>query len=853
MTGRETEMEEMNKQNPENIPEEQTQQSPAQNAAANKWVQRKAQRKAKKAYYKQLRKEIREKKWEAYKAKTFLGKTAWVLGKALVLLFVAVTLFTVARVNLIDAGAAAFKAFMVFTASHDSGMEVTREQIQEIAPMDEERGARIDASAPLEEGETWAIYMYMVGSDLETKTMDQLSDVANYMVQREAVPLKQEREETLNAQLNSMVDTILANGMDLPNVMYAKTSGQSDDGGIPAQIAQALISDEEISGGAGSEILRKVMAGTPPENVKIVLQPGGAKAWKSNLVNPNRTQRFVYDSEGMHKVYEGHLSNMADPRTLVDFLTFCEEEYPADHTMLVMFNHGNAAFGYGRDAIYLEDNLTLKEMRWAFEQVYTLDEENPPIDVIGFDACIMASMEVANTLNGVASYMVASEEVEVGYGWDYTIIQNRLAENPRLNPLQLARVAADSYMDPHAGDKVGNPGVSSELCSVLDLKLADDLYQVYSEFASAALEQSAQYAGTAAYLGNTANKSIRFGAHAQAEYNTLDLGMFMQGMEDMLQEEAQAVRKVLDDMVLYNRRGNLVTDATGITVYYPATVSSLAALQKAVKYIEQVCDDPAIRALYYYKVAGCLPEELQSYVAEQGYGEIRPMDPKPLKTLKKTNVTLLEDGNMILPLTDEVATITQEYRYHLLQVDENGIARRLGDSSYLLINEKGELQSAFDGRWVQINGVNLQVKVVSGTPTSLRYAAQVKHNGTLSNLILGVELETQEWHVIGIQPVKETSDIDVMIDRNIKQLNVGDILIPVYEQYDIHTGVGQEITGESITWKADSKVEEGALSDGTYMSYISLVDARGDVYDMQVVSFEIENGIMGNAEVVKMP
>ena len=198
--------------------------------------------------------------------------------------------------------------------------------------------------------------------------------------------------------------------------------------------------------------------------------------------------------------------------------------------------------------------------------------------------------------------------------------------------------------------------------------------------------------------------------------------------------------------------------------------------------------------------------------------------------------------------------ITQEYRFHLLQVDENGIARRLGDSSYLLINETGGLQSAFDGRWVEIDGVNLQVKVVSGTPTSLRYAAQVKHNGTLSNLMLGADLETQEWYVIGIQPFnKETSNIDVLIDRNTKQLKAGDVLIPVYEEYDIHTGVGTQITGQSITWKEDSKVAEEPLPDGTYMSYISLVDARGDVYDMQVVSFDIKNGIMGNAEIVKMP
>ena len=64
--------------------------------------------------------------------------------------------------------------------------------------------------------------------------------------------------------------------------------------------------------------------------------------------------------------------------------------------------------------------------------------------------------------------------------------------------------------------------------------------------------------------------------------------------------------------------------------------------------IEQVCDDPAIRALYYYKVAGCLPEELQAYVAEQGYGEILPMNPQALKALQKTDVTLLEDGTLML-------------------------------------------------------------------------------------------------------------------------------------------------------------------------------------------------------------
>ena len=144
----------MKKQNPDNTPEEQ---APAQNAASGKWAQRKAHRKEKKAHYKQLRKDLRKQKREAFKAKTFLGKTAWVLRRALVALFVAMTLFTVARVNFTDTATALLTMFAQYKAAAGSTMEISQEQLLEVAPMDEARGARIDNSAPLEEGETWAI------------------------------------------------------------------------------------------------------------------------------------------------------------------------------------------------------------------------------------------------------------------------------------------------------------------------------------------------------------------------------------------------------------------------------------------------------------------------------------------------------------------------------------------------------------------------------------------------------------------------------------------------------------------------------------------------------------------------
>src|SRR5690606_23301949 len=41
-------------------------------------------------------------------------------------------------------------------------------------------------------------------------------------------------------------------------------------------------------------------------------------------------------------------------------------------------------------------------------------------DLLGFDACLMAGYEVASPLRDYGTYLLASEEVEPRFGWDWT-------------------------------------------------------------------------------------------------------------------------------------------------------------------------------------------------------------------------------------------------------------------------------------------------------------------------------------------------------------------------------------------------------------------------------------------------
>ena len=207
-------------------------------------------------------------------------------------------------------------------------------------------------------------------------------------------------------------------------------------------------SDLETYYGAATSDLAEMMEAELSENVRVVVQTGGAAAWQNETMDAGRIERYVYDSEGFVCVDQQPQSNMGATETLTDFLSFCTENYPADKTMVLFWNHGGGSVsGAAFDENYGNDSLTLDEFYEAFQSVYTLDTENPPIDVIGFDTCLMATIDVAYTFCDVANYLVASEELEPGNGWYYTGWLQALSDDPAMGGAQLGRLICDSYVE----------------------------------------------------------------------------------------------------------------------------------------------------------------------------------------------------------------------------------------------------------------------------------------------------------------------------------------------------------------------------------------------------------------------
>jgi hypothetical protein len=168
----------------------------------------------------------------------------------------------------------------------------------------------------------------------------------------------------------------------------------------------------------------------------------------------------------------GELS-MADSDTLRDFVAFCINGYPAKYYTLVLWDHGNGwesgVDGNGFQSV-AEVNKMATRAANPFVKSLLVDWNNTDIrttplpnigvynglreaqartgvriDILGIDACSMATIEAAYEFRHMADIMVSSQDIMQGLGWDYNDLLGRLAADPRMSPVDLAWNMVDSY------------------------------------------------------------------------------------------------------------------------------------------------------------------------------------------------------------------------------------------------------------------------------------------------------------------------------------------------------------------------------------------------------------------------
>ena len=190
-------------------------------------------------------------------------------------------------------------------------------------------------------------------------------------------------------------------------------------------------SDLEEDNWAGTQDLYELIDGyyaLPNQDlVEVIVAFGGANkdGWRGmkfadiyQLGDDSQDEHFGNESDADAYLYQADGANMGDDSSLKLFLEYLRNEYvDFDQRFLTLWDHGNSYMGFGGDSNFNGDQLSMTEIDNAFQS-----SQAGVFDLIGFDACLMASVEIAKVIEPYADYMIASEELEPGHGWFWSSV-----------------------------------------------------------------------------------------------------------------------------------------------------------------------------------------------------------------------------------------------------------------------------------------------------------------------------------------------------------------------------------------------------------------------------------------------
>lgn len=594
-------------------------------------------------------------------------------------------------------------------------------------------------------------------------------------------------------------------------------------------------SDLESNGGFATNDLSELMEVELPENVNVVIETGGSAVWQNDLMDADKLQRWLYNSEGLQLVDEQPSASMGEAQTLADFLSFAKENYPAEKTAVVFWNHGGGSVtGAAFDEIYSYDSLTLDEMYQAFSSVWNPSMEKQPLELIGFDTCLMATVDVAYTFADLAHYLVASEETEPANGWYYSQWVGTLAQNPSMNGEKLGKVICDAY---YAGcEEVGTQ--DNTTLSLTDLTKVQTLLDAYDTFGAEALAAACTDPGFFSQFGRVAAQSENYGGNTkeQGYTNMVDLGHMARQSVGML-GSAQEVLDALDDCVLYQVGGQYRTEATGLSCYYSYNgdvedFNSYAGLGAGV----------AFKYFYSYELTGELDDSGMAYIADMDFEEL-----PEVKNLLSTDwdgapLDLDEDGVSFLTLGPEANDILAGIGFSLYYVDEESdMMLLLGTDNDMNADwDNGVFYDNFRGVWGSIDGNIVYMELSYESEDYNLYAIPVLLNGEEYNLQVVYDFSTDEWNVLG---ARQGIDNSGMADKELRLLQEGDEITTIWY---MSTASGDDefepYTAATVTVTADTAFGEMELPDGSYSMVYEMRDAMDNYAYSEPVTFDCADG-----------
>jgi len=620
-----------------------------------------------------------------------------------------------------------------------------------------------------------------------------------------------------------------------------------------------LESSDDYEGGAGTLDLQEMLNGSKTPGIRFVIETGGTAYWYNNTVSSERNERFLIENGEIEKLSESQIRNMGDSATLSDFLKFGIRNYPAEKMGIIFWNHGGGSItGVCFDELFDDDSLSLREIGTALSEVS--QDMTDRFEWIGFDACLMATVETAGVLSPYARYMIGSEEVELGSGWDYEAIGSFLSDNPTADGPALGKEICESFYR----SSVSEGEEASATLSVVDLSKIPEFLTAFDQF-SQEIYSAGEDQEKLSQMVRNIRSAENFGGNNRLDgyTNMVDLGGILKACEAQA-PSAKKVQSLLSECVIYQVRGSDHAGCSGLSLYYPLEIGGSSELSV----FSGVCVSPYYFSFVDRQAYGSVSGgDLEEYDDEEWlsdddlwtwlfgewdedyYGEGSPDYWSELDGESSEDselITFLEgpqlddEGSYYFILDDQGMMYAADVTALVYQISPDGEDfLEIGETIDIYADwDSGYFCDLFDGYWISLpDGQNLALYISELTEDYVLYSSPVYLNGEEMNLRLRQYYEDGKVLVEGAYP--GMTDYGAAA-REIRKIQAGDVLIPRYFSYTLDDMEEGEYVGVEYTVSGEFSPEYGIMDPGDYYYAFCIDDIYGGYLMTDFVEYCVE-------------
>ena len=602
-------------------------------------------------------------------------------------------------------------------------------------------------------------------------------------------------------------------------------------------------SDLESGGGFATVDLKEMAAVTLPDNVTVVIQTGGSEAWQNGFVSAEALERYIYVGNELYRVDTQPLASMGDPNTFAGFLEYCNTYYPAEKQVVLLWDHGGGSlFGMELDALYDFDALTLPEFKSAIE---AMPAASGQYELVGFDACLMATVDIAGILAGNARYLVASEELEPGIGWNYTGLFSALANGLAADGAALGRAICDSYFS--ACEEYGLSGEAT--LSVVDLSKADALIAAYNAVGDEALLQAAKEKQT--YLSEFGRAAYDSEYYGGGNYEMVDLGDLVRNAGSLLPENGKTLLDTLNEAVVYQVKGEYRAQASGLSCYF-----LYSGNPESCELFRGIDASPPFTYFFEYALKGEMSPEGMEYIGSiaQQTGvitpELEPLPPPESLGMDRFPVFVGADGHWRMELGKELASNLAAVYVNLMWHDPAGGLQVLwGTNQDLTADwENGVFSEDFHDNWGSIDETPVYMEPIGMSPGRVLYAVPILLNSEPYTMDVGYNYTgaypgTGYYEILGVWK-KDTEKVRAA-GKTMRQLVPGDVVEPVHYLMPLHddgTRTVEEMPMGVTTVTEDTIFHARTVGGGYFRLTFQMVDYAGNIYYSDEATIRVREG-----------